>query len=90
MNKQEMIKKVAAKTDLSERKTEKVIDEILNTIMNETSAGRNVMLRGFGTFSKVRRSAMKVPCDGKMKAIRATSVPKFKPGTVFKRKIKKK
>lgn len=62
------------------------LDSILKTIIAKVSAGEEVRLMGFGTFSlkhtKERQSMN--PATKKMMTVPAKSLPKFKPGSAFK------
>ncbi|MBQ1361433.1 MAG: HU family DNA-binding protein, partial [Oscillospiraceae bacterium] len=51
MNKTELIKKVAAENDLSQKAAAGVVDSVLNSIMDSLAARKPVTLIGFGTFT---------------------------------------
>ena len=60
MNKTELIKKVAAENDLSQKAAAGVVDSVLNSIMDSLAARKPVTLIGFGTFS-LREEASRCP-----------------------------
>ncbi len=55
MNKAELVNEVSAKTDLSKKETQKVIDVLTETIGDTLAKGEKVTLVGFGTFQVARR-----------------------------------
>ena len=57
MNKTELIKKVAAENDLSQKAAAGVVDSVLNSIMDSLAARKPVTLIGFGTFTCRHRDA---------------------------------
>ena len=86
MNKKMLIDEVAIKSGLTKVDSEKAIEAVLDTIVNEVASGNRVQLVGFGTFSKSHREARKGrnPQDGSEIDIQATDTPHFKAGKVFK------
>ena len=87
MNKTEMAKKLAKKTDLTQAKAAEVIDAIFSTkpgegiIAVELDAGRKVSIAGFGTFATKSRSARpgRNPATGETIQIPARKYAKFTP-----------
>ena len=86
MNKQELIAVVADQTGLARADTARVVEGLLDTIMNQLKKGGEVRLVGFGNFSVSRRKAStgRNPRTGEPMNIKATSQPKFRPGKVLK------
>lgn len=91
MNKSELIAAIAAKNpDLnSKAQTERIVNSLVETIVEEVAKGGEVALVGFGTFKQTKRAARtgKNPQTGKALKIPAKKVPVFKAGTAFKDKV---
>jgi DNA-binding protein HU-beta len=87
MNKTEMAKKLAKKTDLTQAKAAEVIDAVFSSdsgdgiIAVELDAGRKVAIAGFGTFGTKFRSARqgRNPATGETIMIAAKTYATFKP-----------
>jgi len=86
MNKQELIAVVADQTGLARADTARVVEGLLDTIVNQLKKGGEVRLVGFGNFSVSRRKAStgRNPRTGEPMNIKATSQPKFRPGKGLK------
>ena len=91
MNKTELIKKVAAENELSQKAAATVVDSVLNTVVDTVAAGEAVALLGFGTFSVKHRDARmgRNPATGKSMKFAASNTPVFKAGKAFKEKVNK-
>ena len=91
MNKNELIKAVAGKTNLKVSDTEKAINGTITAITAELKKKGSVTLVGFGTFKVADRKARAGvnPKTGQKIHIKATRVPKFVAGKALKEKIKK-
>jgi len=55
MNKAELVNEVSAKTGLTKKETQNVIDVMTETIGDTLAKGEKVTLVGFGTFQAARR-----------------------------------
>ena len=90
LNKGELTKKVAQKTGLSQKDSEKAINAVLENISDALSRNEKVQMVGFGTFETRKRSPRtgRNPATGKEMKIPATTVPAFKPGKQLKEKVK--
>ena len=90
INKSELTKEVAAKTDLKQKDAEKVIDAFIESIKDNLAKGEKVQIIGFGSFEVRDRAARKGrnPQTGKTLTIPATKVPAFKPGKALKDAVK--
>ena len=86
MNKSELIDAIAASTDLSKATSGKVLDAVIEAIVNAVAKGDGVSLVGFGSFKAAARAARegKNPKTGDKIKIAATTVPKFSAGATFK------
>ena len=90
MNKNELIRAVASETDNTIALSKTMVTAVLNTIQ-DTVAGEDVVLMGFGTFktkqvdSRIRRNpntGEEVQCDPYVKV-------GFTPGSVLKETVNK-
>ena len=86
MNKAQLIEKIAKATDMTKADTERFLDTTLDTIKKSVKKGNDVSLVGFGTFTKVKRSARTGvnPATGEKIKIKAKTLPKFRPGKAWK------
>jgi DNA-binding protein HU-beta len=91
VNKQDLITKVATKTDLSKSKTAEVIDAVFDTIRDTLKKGIPARFVGFGTFSVAKRAATtgRNPRTGESIKIPASKQPKFKAGKELKDAVNK-
>lgn len=95
MNKTEMAKKLAGKTDLTQAKAQEVVEAIFDTdpgqgiIAVELDAGREVAIAGFGKFDTKHRSARKGrnPATGAVIDIAAKKYPVFKAAKGLKDRV---
>lgn len=86
MNKQDLIRAAANKTDISQKDTGKVINAMLEVITEYVARGEQVQIIGFGTFEKRTRPARqgRNPRTGEVMEISEKTTPAFKPGKAFK------
>ncbi|MFH1074151.1 MAG: HU family DNA-binding protein [Candidatus Firestonebacteria bacterium] len=56
MVRSDMVKKVAKETGLSAKDTEKIVDVILESVVDYVQKGKKIELRGFGTFMVKQRA----------------------------------
>ena len=86
MNKNELIAAVAGSADLTKEQAGAAVDAVIDTISNTLKDGGEVRLLGFGNFLVTHRKATtgRNPQTGEAIQIKATNVPKFKPGKVLK------
>ena len=92
MNKEELVKAVAASAKLSQKDTAEIIGATIETIQKTVSKGGKVTLVGFGTFESRKRAARmgRNPQTGKEIKIAAKTVPAFSAGKKFKEMVNKK
>ena len=86
MTKVELVKKIAAKAECSNKDAEKALDAVVGTITEALAAGEKITLVGFGTFDVKSREA-KEGINPRTKAkivIPARKVPTFKAGKALK------
>ena len=89
MNKTQLINKVAADTDLSQKQAAAAVESVLNSIMDSLGAREPVSLVGFGSFSGRHRDARsgRNPATGEAMDFAASNTPVFKAGNAFKEKV---
>ena len=89
MNKNDLIKKVAAENGLTQKEAAAVVNSVLNGIMDSLAAREPVTLFGFGSFSCKHRDARqgRNPATGELMEFVAGNTPVFKPAKVFKDKV---
>ncbi len=91
MNKTELVSKVAERSGMTKKDTEKVVNEVFDVISDQLAEEDKVQLIGFGTFEVRERAARegRNPSTGEVIQIEATKVPAFKAGKALKEKVKK-
>jgi len=89
MNKTELVKKVAAENELTQKAAAAVVDSVLNSIMDSLVAREPVTLFGFGTFSCKHKDERqgRNPATGKEMTFAASNTPVFKAAKAFKEKV---
>lgn len=89
MNKSELIDQIAKDSGITKTQANDVLDAVTAGIIGSLKGGDTVTLVGFGTFSVSQRAARngRNPQTGETIKIKASKVPKFKPGKEFKDKI---
>lgn len=90
MNKSDLVAKVAQNTGVSISDTEKVVNDVLDSIKNALVADEKVQLVGFGTFEARKRDAREArnPRTGEKVQVAATRVAKFSAGGPLKDALK--
>ncbi|MDP1876518.1 MAG: HU family DNA-binding protein [Actinomycetota bacterium] len=86
MNKAELIDAVSARFDLSKREITEVVEAFLDETKKAVVRGEKVAVSGFGVFEAQLRQARlgRNPRTGETVKIKATKLPKFRPGAEFK------
>jgi DNA-binding protein HU-beta len=89
MNKGELVEAIAAKTEMTKRDTDILLNAMIESIMEAVAAGEKVTLVGFGSFEPRERAARegRNPQTGKAIKIAATTVPAFSAGKQFKEMV---
>jgi len=90
MNKSNFIEKVAQETGLSIKETGRVLASLTGVVTKALKRGEKVVLTGFGTFLISKRAKRKGrnPQTGESITIKASRVPRFRPGKEFKNILK--
>ncbi|MGC1207685.1 MAG: HU family DNA-binding protein [Ornithinimicrobium sp.] len=88
MNKADLIEKIAPELGGRQEATT-AIEVVVDAILREVAAGGTVGITGFGTFERIDRAPRtgRNPRTGAAVPIEATSAPRFRPGTYFKRVV---
>ncbi len=90
INKDAVVDAVAAKTGLSKKDVDIVIEEVLAKVTDEIRTGNRVTFTGFGTFRLSKRAA-RIGINPQTKekiTIPAMSLPKFTAGKALKEAVK--
>ncbi|HKJ12279.1 MAG TPA: HU family DNA-binding protein [Ornithinimicrobium sp.] len=88
MNKADLVERIAPELGGRAEAT-KAIEVVVDAILREVAAGGTVGVTGFGTFEKIDRAPRtgRNPRTGSPVPIEATSAPRFRPGTYFKKVV---
>ncbi|GMV54254.1 MAG: DNA-binding protein HU-beta [Betaproteobacteria bacterium] len=86
MNKSELIERIAKEADLSKASAGRALEAALSAVRTALRKGQTVTLVGFGTFSVTKRASRtgRNPNTGEKLKIKASKVPKFRPGKGLK------
>lgn len=86
MTKAELVEKIAKDSDVSKALAEKVLNSVTGNLERCLRKGDKITLTGFGTFAVSKRKARtgRNPQTGQVIQIKATRVPRFKPGKTLK------
>ena len=89
MNKTELVKAIADKSELTQTDVAKFLDATLETITESLTNNEDVTLIGFGTFSLKERAERqgKNPQTGEPMTIKAARVPHLKFGKKVKEAV---
>ncbi|MFH1137900.1 MAG: HU family DNA-binding protein [Pseudomonadota bacterium] len=86
MTKAELVALLAEKTEASKASVEKVLSSLVEVIVGEVKAGRDITLTGLGSFALTERAPRKGrnPRTGEEVDIEARKAIKFKPSKTVK------
>ena len=89
MRKQDLVKEVASKSNMSPRQVQMVVDATFDAIRDAMAKGEKVTLTGFGSFEVAQRNERegRNPRTGEKITIGARKAPQFRPGSELKRAI---
>ena len=91
MNKQDVIKKIAENTGVTQKQATEMLDVTLETISNALAEGDKVQFVGFGTFEtrkRAERTGLNPQTKEKINIASSTAVA-FKVGAKLKEKVNK-
>jgi DNA-binding protein HU-beta len=85
VNKAELIEAIADRIG-DKKAAAAAVEAVVDAVTTAVSKGEKVAIAGFGVFEKVDRAARiaRNPATGAQVKLKATSVPKFRPGQGFK------
>jgi DNA-binding protein HU-beta len=86
VNKSELIDAIAERLAVGRKQAVEAVDAVFDTIQRSVTEGERVAISGFGVFERVERAARigRNPATGEAVRVKATTVPKFRPGSEFK------
>ena len=89
MNKSDLVRSIAEKTDMTLRESEAMLKAFTETVVDTVANGEKVSLVGFGSFDVVERKARtgRNPATGEKIQIKARKVPKFTAGKDFRNSV---
>jgi len=89
MNKSELIEALAAKKNLSFKKSEEIINTIFESMSNALHAGERIEIRGFGSFviKSYKPYVGRNPKTGEAITVKPKKLPFFKVGKELKEKV---
>ena len=89
MNKNEIIKEIAFKQEISTEVTKKIVDHFIELIGDNMAQREKIQIAGFGTFEArfVSERSSRNPHTGEKIIIPGRFSPKFKAGKALKEKI---
>lgn len=89
MNKQDIIKTVAANLEVTQKDAAKYVDAVFATIKDAMAKGESVNIAGFGKFKVVEKaeSNRRNPQTGEPIMVAAYKAPKFKAATALKEAV---
>lgn len=89
MNKRELVRAMASR--MGDKKTAgEAVDVVVDTIEQAVARGERVTISGFGVFERVERPARyaRNPSTGERIRVEETSVPRFRPGSDFRQRVR--
>ena len=86
MNKSELIEHIAHQADISKAAAGRSLEAVIGAVKVSLKKGDSVTITGFGTFAVTKRKARtgRNPRTGNAIKIKASKVPKFRPGKGLK------
>lgn len=89
VTKRELILEVAGAGKLTQKQSEVIVEAIFDRIVREVRSGKQVEIRGFGSFVTAHRKAREIrnPQNGEPIEVPAKQVPSFKPSKELKAKV---
>lgn len=90
MNKQEMIKTISQKTNLTQKKCLLCLNTLKEEIYNTLKRGERVSFLGFGSFEVKQRNGRKIvnPATKQVNIVPPKRIPVFRTGKYFKSAIR--
>jgi DNA-binding protein HU-beta len=91
MTKADLINEISEKTGVEKLAVQATVESLMKVVKNHMSEGKNIYLRGFGTFLVKKRAEKTGRNISKNETIiiPAHFIPAFKPAKTFAEKVKK-
>lgn len=92
MTKAEVVTQIAEKTGIEKTTVLATVEAFMNTVKSSLENGKNVYLRGFGSFiikTRAAKTGRNISRNTSIK-IPAHNIPSFKPAKTFSERVKKK
>ncbi|MBQ0047740.1 MAG: integration host factor subunit beta [Prevotellaceae bacterium] len=91
MTKAEIVSAISKETGVEKEKALKVVEALMVVIKDQTAAGEDIFLRGFGTFTtKTRKEKIgRLIKENKSVVVPEHKIPYFKPCEEFKTQLAK-
>lgn len=91
MTKAEMVSAISKETGVEKDKALKVVEAMMVIVKNETAAGNDIFLRGFGTFTTKTRAQKvgRLIKENKSVVVPEHKIPYFKPCEEYKAQLMK-
>jgi len=92
MTKADLVNEIVEETGLDRLEALRAVEAFMNSIKGSLSSGKNVYLRGFGSFivKKRKKKTGRNISKGTVVIIPAHNVPSFKPAKTFVKEVKEK
>lgn len=89
MNRSDITKKIASGTGLPQRDVAEVVNGVFECMNDELLAGKNIEIRGFGTFKIIRKQQRRGvnPRTGEIILINEAVTVSFHPSTILKDRL---
>lgn len=86
MNKAELIDALAQEANVTKADAERVLNALIETVVNGVKKGEHIAIAGLGSFERVAKAARTGinPATGAQIKIAAKKAPKFKAAKAFK------
>ena len=91
MTKADIVDRIAVKSGISRKEVEVIVSRLMDTIKSNVTEGKNIYLRGFGSFiikQRAQKTARNISKNTTM-IIPAHNIPAFKPSKKFVTGMKK-
>lgn len=90
MTKSEIVTEISKQTGVEKSEVLKTLEAFMETVKTSVESGKNVYLRGFGSFVVKKRAAKTARNISKNTTIQipAHNIPFFKPSKAFTEKVK--
>jgi DNA-binding protein HU-beta len=90
MNKADLVEKVARDANITKKAAARAVDSVFDGISYSLQKGKRVTLVGFGSFEVRRRAPRRArnPRTGTIINVPAKKVPKFRPGSELRKKVR--